>query len=354
MRILVVADGGNPSSRLLTAAAGLALRGHQVLWRGPWAPASALDDLRPVESDRDLWTWKADVVVSDAGSPLRPALLGWQARAFCQVLALEHARVASWSWLERFMWSSLHPQGLVEPGEAPSFQERPSGLSFEHLALWSDELPAETPDAAHGDTEILERACERALARQRSRASRSAAFLDRDGTLVREVGYLSDPADLEILPGVPQALRHLQAAGLALVVISNQSGVGRGLFSISRVYDAMARLRRRLRAEGVEIDGIYFCPHRPEAGCACRKPGSLLLERAAEDLGLTLRDSYMIGDKRLDVETGHRVGARGLLVRTGYGRDEEQREGTPIEAPDAVCDDLSAAADWILAHAAAP
>jgi D-glycero-D-manno-heptose 1,7-bisphosphate phosphatase len=120
------------------------------------------------------------------------------------------------------------------------------------------------------------------------------------------------------------------------------------------VHEAMARLRRRLRAEGVELDGIYFCPHRPEAGCTCRKPGSLLLERAAEDLGLSLRGSYMVGDKRLDVETGHRVGARGLLVRTGYGRDEEAREGSAIETPDAACDDLPAAAEWILAHGATP
>jgi D-glycero-D-manno-heptose 1,7-bisphosphate phosphatase len=217
--------------------------------------------------------------------------------------------------------------------------------------LWSDDLPADGADPGHGDTEVLERACERALARQRSRAARPAVFLDRDGTLVREVGYLSDPDDLELLPGVPQALRDLQAAGLALVVISNQSGVGRGLFPLTRVHQAMARLRTRLRGEGIELDGIYFCPHRPEAGCACRKPGGLLLERAAEDLGLSLRASAMVGDKRLDVETGHRVGARGLLVRTGYGRDEERKEGTALEAPDAVCDDLGAAAQWILAAA---
>jgi histidinol-phosphate phosphatase family protein len=350
VRILVVAEGGRASSRrVLPAAAGLAIRGHEVVWLGAPPPVT-LEGLAPLARTRDLWTGTADVVVTDSGKPLRPALLGWQARALCQVLALDHDLVARWSALERVMWASLHPQGLVEPADAPRFQERPLGLDFEHLALWSDALPAEAPDAAHEDTEILERACERALARQRSRAARPAVFLDRDGTLVREVGYLSDPGDLEILPGVPQALRDLQAAGLALVVVSNQSGVGRGLFSIDRVHEAMARLRRRLRAEGVELDGVYFCPHRPEAGCACRKPGSLLLERAADDLGLTLPGSFMVGDKRLDVETGHRVGARGLLVRTGYGRDEENREGTEAEAPDAVCDDLASAAEWILTH----
>ena len=158
MRILVAAEGGRAASRrLLPAAAALALRGHQVLWLGPGAPRETLEDLQPM-APRDLWSWSADVVVSDAASPLGPALKGWQARALCQVLALEHESVTRWTWLERFMWSSLHPQGLVDPEEASRFQERPSGLEFEHLALWSDELPAESPDVAHGDTEILERA----------------------------------------------------------------------------------------------------------------------------------------------------------------------------------------------------
>jgi D-glycero-D-manno-heptose 1,7-bisphosphate phosphatase len=355
VKILVVADGTSPvRSRLLPAAASLALRGHEVLWLGPGAPAADGVDVQPIASARDLWRWSADVVVSDLASPTRPALLGWQARAFCQVLALEHGRVARWDWIARAMWHSLHPQGMVAPEEAARFQEEPHGLDLERLGLWSDALPAEAPDASHPDSEILERACERVRARHASRAARSAVFLDRDGTLVREVGYLADPADLELLPGVPQALRHLQAAGLVLVVISNQSGVGRGLFPEASVHRAMARLRRRLRDEGVELDGIYFCPHRPEAGCTCRKPGSLLLERAAEDLGLTLRGSWMIGDKRLDVETAHRVAATGVLVRTGYGRDEETREGGSLERPDAVVDDLAAAAEWILSHAERP
>jgi histidinol phosphatase-like enzyme len=112
----------------------------------------------------------------------------------------------------------------------------------------------------------------------------------------------------------------------------------------------MARLRRLLRAQGVELDGVYFCPHRPEEGCACRKPGTALLERAAEDLNLHLRSSFMVGDKRLDVETGHRASARGVLLRTGYGRDEERREGGPADGPDMVCDDLLEAARWILAE----
>ena len=110
----------------------------------------------------------------------------------------------------------------------------------------------------------------------------------------------------------------------------------------------MARLRRELRARGVELDAVYFCPHRPEAGCDCRKPASALLRHAAANLNLALRRSAMVGDKRLDVETGHRVGSAGILLRTGYGRDEEQRDGEPgWKPPELIADDLEAAAGWL-------
>ena len=179
-------------------------------------------------------------------------------------------------------------------------------------------------------------------------------FLDRDGTLARDVGYLSDPAALELLPGLAEALRDLRAGGFALVVVSNQSGVARGFFSLARAHEIMGRLRRELRGLGVELDGVYFCPHLPEQGCGCRKPGAALLLRAAEDLNLSLRHSVMVGDKRLDVEAAHRAGSAGVLVRTGYGRQEEARAATEGPPPDAVCDDLGEAAKWILARAAIP
>jgi D-glycero-D-manno-heptose 1,7-bisphosphate phosphatase len=224
-------------------------------------------------------------------------------------------------------------------------------VELDRLGLWPEGEPAPVPDPTHEDTEILERACERALARHRGRAARPAVFLDRDGTLVVERGYLADASELELLPATAPALRRLRAAGHALVVVSNQSGVGRGLFPLSGVHAAMAALRRALRAEGVELDAIYFCPHRPEEGCACRKPGIELLERAADDQVLDLRGSVMIGDKLLDVATGHHAGARGVLVRTGYGRDEEARAGAAGEPrPDRVADDLGDAADWVLSE----
>ena len=174
--------------------------------------------------------------------------------------------------------------------------------------------------------------------------------MDRDGTLVREIGYLSDPDDLELLPGVAGALRAAHAAGAVVIVISNQSGIGRGLFSARRVHETMARLRELLRAEGVELDAIYFCPHRPEEGCVCRKPAPGLLERAAEDQQLSLRSSLMVGDKRLDAGTGQAAGALGALVRTGYGREEESAIGEAgTRAPDGVFEDLGAAVSWWLA-----
>jgi len=177
---------------------------------------------------------------------------------------------------------------------------------------------------------------------------RAAVFLDRDGTLVVEREYLDDPAGLELLPGVASALRGLRGAGFALVVVSNQSGVGRGRFTAGRVHEVMAGLRHALRAQGVELDAIYFCPHRPEEGCPCRKPGTALLERAADDQQLDLAQSVMVGDKRIDVLAGQRAGGHGVLVRTGYGREEERAAETEPRGADYIADDLAGAARWIL------
>jgi histidinol-phosphate phosphatase family protein len=362
MRVLVHADtlGESPGAlRLQRSALGLALRGHIVEWAGPappGLPASAPREAGP----RALWTRRADLVLGGGKSPQSLALAGRLAGADAMVVAPSFAEAARWGSWQRWGLHWLDAFALVEPAEAESFRQDRRGIALDRVALWSDAEPAPLVDAAHPDVEILERACHRALARSRTPVGRAAAFVDRDGTVVREVGYLADPDDLELLPGAAEALLRLRAAGYALVLISNQSGVGRGLFSIATVYAAMARLRQRLREHAMELDAIYFCPHRPDAGCACRKPGTALLERAADDLRLSLGRSVMIGDKLLDPATAHAAGARGILVRTGYGRDEEQRwrSGAANElddrGPDAVCDDLGAAADWILAHGPEP
>ena len=359
MRILVHQPSLAPGSRLAPAAVGLALRGHQVLWSGGAPPGIPAGGAQPLPGCLEriagglgpAWH-RADVVLGGGGAPLAAAVAGWLSRAHALVLDLKAGEARRRAWQARWAWESLHATGLVPAEAAEDLQRDPPPLPLERLAPWSDAAPSDEPQAEHPDTEILERACERALARHRTRGLRGAVFAERDGTLVVERGYLSDPDDLELLPGVPEAVHALRAAGLAVVVISNQSGVGRGLFPLSRVYQAMARLRHILRARGAEIDAIYFCPHRPEAGCACRKPGIELLLRAAEDLQLSLARSAFVGDKLLDVQTGHNAGALGVLVRTGYGRDEERRlDAEPGQPPDQVCDGFAAAADWILATA---
>ena len=141
-----------------------------------------------------------------------------------------------------------------------------------------------------------------------------AAFLDRDGTIVADKHYLADPAGLELLPNAVEGLRELRNLGARLVVVTNQSGVGRGYFAAEAVERMHARLRELLAAHGIELDGVYVCPHAPDDGCACRKPGSALFERAAADLGLDLGASFMVGDTDVDVEAGRRIGATPILV----------------------------------------
>lgn len=352
MKLLVHASSLANAPRMLAAAWGLSLRGHEVLWWGDALPAGASADShgapRFVVHARDAS--RPDVMLGGAHDVVRVAASAGLASAHAVILDAPAGIIEHWHFLERAAWGTLVGLGFVDaPAEAGGVAQLP-GFEAEAVVAWSGLPLEESPEVTSADTELLERACERLAAAQRGLGARPALFLDRDGTLVVEVGYLANPDDIELLPGVAAALRTLHAAGYTLVVVSNQSGVGRGLFPHSRVYEAMAELRRKLRAEGVELDAIYFCPHRPDAGCACRKPGTLLLERASRNLRLSLRESMMVGDKRLDAETGRRAGAQGMLVRTGYGRDEEQRDaddsGWP--RPAHVANDLAAAVPWLV------
>lgn len=151
--------------------------------------------------------------------------------------------------------------------------------------------------------------------------------LDRDGTIIEERHYLSDPGQVELIHDAAPGLRQLQRMGLGLVVITNQSGIGRGYFDEARLELIHQRLGQLLEAEGVYMDGIYFCPHIPEDDCLCRKPKTGLLELAARELNFDPRASIIIGDKASDIEMGQRVGATTLLVRTGYGAEVGQ-DGT--------------------------
>lgn len=145
-------------------------------------------------------------------------------------------------------------------------------------------------------------------------AGRSAVFLDRDGTIIFDRHYLCDPAGVELLPLAAAGLKRMQALGLPLVLVSNQSGVGRGYFGLHQVEQVNARLAELLAAQGVRLDGAYFCPHTPEDACSCRKPQPGLIHRAALDLGINPALSFMVGDKPCDVELGQAVSAVTFLV----------------------------------------
>lgn len=149
-----------------------------------------------------------------------------------------------------------------------------------------------------------------------SRALRPAAFLDRDGTLIRDAHFLRDPAQVELLPGVPAALRALREAGYALVVVTNQSGIARGMLSESDYQATRARLDELLAAEGVKLDASYHCPHHPDVTgpCDCRKPGTGMHRQAARELGLNVTQSLYVGDRWRDVAPGLALGGRGILV----------------------------------------
>jgi len=178
-------------------------------------------------------------------------------------------------------------------------------------------------------------------------ALRPAVFLDRDGTLVVEREYLADPAEVELVPGAAEALRALRGRGYVLVVTTNQSGIARGYYTEADYRAVAARIEDLLERAGAAVDATYFCPHHPEFGepCACRKPGTGMHLEAARELGLAPERSWFVGDKVKDVLPARTLGGRGILVLTGFGREEEARlpEGVPAVR------DLAEAARVILA-----
>jgi D-glycero-D-manno-heptose 1,7-bisphosphate phosphatase len=183
---------------------------------------------------------------------------------------------------------------------------------------------------------------------------RPAVFLDRDGTIIDDVGYLDTVERVTFYPWAMDALRLLKRAGFALVVVTNQSGVARGLFTARFVEEVHAHMSAELRRGGVEIDAYHYCPHYADAteaayrlDCDCRKPRPGMVERAARELDLDLARSAVVGDRWSDVALGRAVGAAGLLVRTGAGTREEAHPADGIRA-DAILDTLVEAASWIL------
>ena len=181
---------------------------------------------------------------------------------------------------------------------------------------------------------------------------RPAVFLDRDGTIAEEVGYLNHVSRFRMFPFAPAAIRRLNEAKYPAIVTTNQSGVSRGYFPDSLVQAVHDLMTTQLAKEGARIDALYYCPHKGDDACLCRKPRPGMLERAAREHGLDLRRSFVVGDRYGDIELAHRVGARAILVRTGYGEGEIQWHSTNWPAPpDFIAEDLADAADWILRQA---
>jgi D-glycero-D-manno-heptose 1,7-bisphosphate phosphatase len=180
--------------------------------------------------------------------------------------------------------------------------------------------------------------------------SQPAVFLDRDGTLNEEMGYINHLSRFRLLPQAVPAVRRLNEAGLKVVVVTNQSGAARGYFPAKLVDEVHAHLKQLLAAGGAHLDGIYACLHHPEVGCDCRKPRPTLIQQAARDLDLDLARSYAVGDRYKDIETAANAGVKGVLVLTGYGRGEYEylRDSQPVQ-PVQVAGDLLEAAEWILA-----
>lgn len=186
-----------------------------------------------------------------------------------------------------------------------------------------------------------------------------AVFLDRDGTLIENIPYLSDPLSVRLLPGSPEALKKLRSMGFLIVVVTNQSGIARGCFSESVLPEIHGRIDELLLREGAKVDTFYYCPHGPVEegfpGCLCRKPAPGMGIRASEEQGIDLRRSWMIGDAACDFEFAVNCGCRFVLVRTGRGKETEREISPFVEISETeksgtmffVADDIRAAAGII-------
>jgi len=183
-----------------------------------------------------------------------------------------------------------------------------------------------------------------------------AIFIDRDGTISEEVGYVNHLSRFRLLPRTAEAVRLINKSGFKAIVVTNQSGVARGYFPEELVREVHTKMQMLLSQEGAHVDRIYYCPHHPQVGpakyridCDCRKPKIGMLEKAVRDLKVDLSRSYIIGDKHTEVVTGHRAGIKSILVLTGYGIGELELFSDQWEQkPDFVAEDLLAAVKWIL------
>ena len=172
---------------------------------------------------------------------------------------------------------------------------------------------------------------------------RSAVFIDRDDTLMIDVGYCNDPDLVRLLPGAAEGVRQLRNAGYLIVIATNQSGIGRGYFDSETLEAIHERLRHELLQNGADFDAVYYCPHIPAEGCECRKPKPGLLLRAASELGIDLQSSYAVGDRDIDIQAGKAAGTRTILVLHGHAKRYDKDASADI-----IVENLAEAASSIL------
>jgi lipopolysaccharide heptosyltransferase II len=235
--------------------------------------------------------------------------------------------------------------------ECPIDHRCMTGVTVEQVMRAAEELLNDTQPLVCPVAELGEQPAGRRA------PARPAAFLDRDGTIIEDLGYLGDPERIQFIPGAQDALRALRASGYRLFVVTNQAGVARGLITEADVRRVNRRLQELLTDAGVTLDAIYYCPHHPEAGppeyrqaCASRKPGPGMIERARQDFALDLGGSVIIGDHSSDAEMArHFPGMRSIMVLTGHGSGQYEKVRTgEVPPPDHVAADLPAAVAWLL------
>ena len=175
----------------------------------------------------------------------------------------------------------------------------------------------------------------------------NAVFIDRDGTINVNVGYLDNPERFKMYPGVTEGIKLLKKNGFKIIVVTNQSGIGRGYFSIKTLEKINQKMKNELSGKGANVDAIYYCPHHPEDNCNCRKPRTGLLEAAIKEFNLDISLSYIIGDRMLDMEAGHKIGCKTVLVPEDRDKIEKEMEESNIQ-PDHICDNFYSGVTWIL------
>jgi len=189
----------------------------------------------------------------------------------------------------------------------------------------------------------------------KTKTNNIAVFIDRDGTVTVEGGYINDPNRLTLLPRSARAIRLLNKNGIKAILATNQAGIARGYFDEPTLKKTLERLNLLLAVEGAYLDGIYYCPHHPTAGkppfrkkCSCRKPLPGMLTKAKKDFNLDLSRCFVIGDKSSDVSLARVVNAKAIIVKTGYGEGEIELNGSKKISADFIADDLLDAVEWII------